>query len=235
MMPFERRYSCLAEDGQEIVLLMGRGCFWKRCAFCDYHLDAGPDELSVPINDRVLDQVTGKFGRLVALNSGSYFELPAVTRKRIEEVCLEKGIRHLHMESHWRLHDRVAELKTGLARKGIALHPRIGIETFDEDYREDVLDKGMGKGVAPEAIAGIFDECCLLFGMEGQSTEQFERDVAIAKAHFDVVYINIFNANSTAVRPDPELLSWFKGRLAHYKKDPQLRVLVENTELGVGD
>ena len=35
------RYSVITEKNpREIVLLRGSGCVWKKCAFCDYHLDA---------------------------------------------------------------------------------------------------------------------------------------------------------------------------------------------------
>lgn len=237
-MRFEDRYSRIADgpDPQEIVLLMGRGCFWKKCSFCDYHEDRGPDEVSVPLDLRVLAQVTGEFGRLVVLNSGSYFELPREIRECVLEICRDKSITHLHMESHWRMAEQTRRLKAALLAEGIWLHPRIGIETFDEDFREAVMLKGMGRGVAPEAIAEIYDECCLLFGMAGQSREQLLRDIAIARAHFSRVYVNIFNDNTTAVKADPALIDWFIQTLyPALAEDSTFCVLIENTALGVGD
>ncbi|WP_195269784.1 radical SAM protein [Eubacterium sp. 1001713B170207_170306_E7] len=237
-MKFEERYSRLPEDAlpQEIVLLMGRGCFWKKCSFCDYHMDSGPDSVSIALNDRVLDQVTGALGRLVVLNSGSYFELPGVTRKRVLEICRQKAICHLHMESHWLLHKQTRALKDELAKEGICLHPRIGIETFDEQYREEIMLKGMGYDLPPESIAEIYDECCLLFGMTGQSPDQFEQDIATATEYFSRVYVNIFNDNSTPVKADPELLRWFaEYSLPELQKNPKICVLINNTDLGVGD
>lgn len=237
-MKFEERYSCLPGDAlpQEIVLLMGRGCFYKKCSFCDYHMDSGPDAQSIPLNNRVLDQVTGAFSRLVVLNSGSYFELPGATRDRVLEICRQKNIWHLHMESHWLLREKTQALKNELAKEGIALHPRIGIETFDEQYREEIMRKGMGYHRIPEAIAEIYDECCLLFGMTGQSPEQFEEDIAIAAKYFSRVYVNIFNDNSTAVKADPALIRWFSEySLPKLQKDPKICVLINNTDLGVGD
>ena len=178
-MKFEERYSCLPEDAlpQEIVLLMGRGCFWKKCSFCDYHMDSGPDSVSVSLNNKVLKQVTGEFGRLVVLNSGSYFELPEETKKQVLEICRQRNICHLHMESHWLLREKTRVLKEKMDKEGICLHPRIGIETFDERYREEIMLKGMGYNREPSAIAEIYDECCLLFGMTGQSPEQFDIDI----------------------------------------------------------
>ena len=140
------------------------------------------------------------------------------------------------MESHWLLHEKTRCLKDERAQEGISLQPRIGIETFDEQYREAVMHKGMGYNQAPSAIAEVYDECCLLFGMTGQSPEQFEEDIAIAAKYFSRVYVNIFNDNSTAVKADPELIRWFaRYSLPKLQKDPKICVLMNNTDLGVGD
>lgn len=40
------RYSVITnKNPREIVLLRGSGCKWRRCAFCDYHLDFSPEIL----------------------------------------------------------------------------------------------------------------------------------------------------------------------------------------------
>ncbi len=71
------RYSEITEKNRrEIVLLRGSGCKWRRCTFCDYHLDFSPDETSnFALNQEVLGQVTGKYGRLEVINSGSFVDL----------------------------------------------------------------------------------------------------------------------------------------------------------------
>lgn len=39
------RYSVITEKNpREIVLLRGNGCKWKRCRFCDYHMDFSKNE-----------------------------------------------------------------------------------------------------------------------------------------------------------------------------------------------
>ena len=55
------RYSILHEKNpREIVLLRGTGCRWRKCTFCDYHLDSSPDEAeNWRLNQEVLQQVTG--------------------------------------------------------------------------------------------------------------------------------------------------------------------------------
>ena len=67
------RYSEITEKNpREIVLLRGRGCRWRRCRFCDYHLDSSKDEeANYELNQEVLSKVTGKYGSLEVINSGS--------------------------------------------------------------------------------------------------------------------------------------------------------------------
>ena len=73
------RYGIINEkDPREIVLLRGRGCFYKKCTFCDYHLDAcSDDDENYEQNKSVLKQVTGVYGNLEVINSGST-KLPAI-------------------------------------------------------------------------------------------------------------------------------------------------------------
>ena len=139
------RYSVIRDKNpREIVLLRGRGCAWKRCKFCDYHLDASRDEQdNLRVNREALAQVTGLFGRLEAINSGSFAELDESTIREIERVCREKRIRDLHIESHWIFRKTIPALRERFAAQGVTLHVKIGVETFDADYRERVLDKGI--------------------------------------------------------------------------------------------
>ena len=53
------RYSVLKDKNpREIVLLRGSGCKWKRCTFCDYHLDYCLDEEdNYNLNAQVLSKV----------------------------------------------------------------------------------------------------------------------------------------------------------------------------------
>ena len=69
-----KRYSIIREKNKrEIVLLRGSGCKWRKCRFCDYHLDFSKDEEeNFSLNREILQQVTGCFGVLETINSGSY-------------------------------------------------------------------------------------------------------------------------------------------------------------------
>ena len=86
---------------REFLLLQGRGCVWKKCTFCDYHTDTSGDPFSV--NRPVLERVTGAFGVLDIINSGSAMELDEQTLALIRQTpdstgptgCTIKGSRPL--------------------------------------------------------------------------------------------------------------------------------------------
>lgn len=85
------RYALISTKfPREIVLLQGTGCRWKKCTFCDYHTDISSDPFV--INQKTLEKVTGKFGVLDIINSGSGIELDKKTIHFIQQICKEKQI-----------------------------------------------------------------------------------------------------------------------------------------------
>ncbi|MDO4270643.1 MAG: radical SAM protein [Eubacteriales bacterium] len=230
------RYSVIEDKNpREIVLLRGRGCAWSKCAFCDYHLDASKDEsANFALNREALARVTGRFSRLEAINSGSFAELDERTVRLVETVCREKGIRDLHIESHWLFRNGLPALRSRFAAGGITLHVKIGVETFDADYRERVLRKGIPE-TDPAKIAEKFDDCCLLFGLSGQTAAGMARDIETGLKHFDRVCVNLMVENSTAVKPDKAVRAAFvQSVYPVYKADPRVDILLNNTDFGVG-
>ncbi|WP_317393867.1 radical SAM protein [Agathobaculum desmolans] len=231
------RYSVIADKNpREIVLLRGRGCAWKRCRFCDYHLDASHDAAAnLALNRTALAQVTGAYHRLEAINSGSFAELDEDTVREIERVCREKAIRDLHIESHWIWRRTIPALRARFAELGVRLHVKIGVETFDAAYRERVLDKGIDQA-DPAKIAADFDDCCLLFGLTGQTADSMRRDIETGLAWFDRVCVNIMVPNTTAVYPDDAVRAVFAREIyPQYKDDPRVDILFDNTDFGVGE
>lgn len=230
------RYSAIEEKNpREIVLLRGFGCAWKKCTFCDYHLDCSPDaDANLALNRSVLAEVTGRYGRLEVINSGSFCDLDADTMQEIERVCRDKGIRTLHFECHWMHRREIPALRARFAALGVETRIKIGVETFDRDYRENILHKGIGVS-DPAEIAELFDECCLLFGLTGQTADSMLRDVETGLAHFDRVCVNIMVENTTPVHPDPAVIQTFcQTVLPRYQDDPRVDILMENTDFGVG-
>ena len=88
----EERYSRItAKNQREICLLRGFPCAWGKCAFCDYIEDNSRDrESMITLNRDVLSHVTGEFGVLEVINSGSCFELPKETLEEIRNLIHEK-------------------------------------------------------------------------------------------------------------------------------------------------
>lgn len=74
--PVERYSKITDKNNREICLLRAFPCAWGKCTFCDYIEDNGHDEAAmISLNKSILDQVTGEFGVLEVINSGSCFEL----------------------------------------------------------------------------------------------------------------------------------------------------------------
>ena len=235
-MEFDQRYSLIKEGSrpEEIVLLQGKGCFWKKCNFCDYYTDVSDLDESTALNKAVLERVTGETGRLTVINSGSFFELPKATINQVYDLLEDKRIKDLSIESHLFYLSKVRDLRERLTTMGVDLHARSGIETFDEDFRENVLNKGFGK-IDVKEVAQVFDECCLLFGIEGQSLEQLKKDLEIAQENFKDIYLNIYTKRKN-LEEDPKLVKEFMRELyPEIKENKKIHILLKNTDLGVGD
>ena len=230
-----QRYSVIEDKKKrEIVLLRGSGCVHKKCIFCDYYLDSCKDEaLNFALNKEVLDQVSGEYGELEAINSGSVFELDKNTLDYIKKICKEKGIKTLHFEAHYLYRKRIPKLREEF--KDFDVKMRIGVETFDYHLREDILCKGIAES-NPQVIAQGFDEVNLLFGLSGQSVESMERDMELALENFARVYVNIMCDNTTAVKPDKEVIGKFMQYIyPKYVGDSRVDILINNTDFGVGE
>lgn len=230
------RYSVITEKNpREIVMLRGSGCRFKRCRFCDYHLDSSRDEAeNYRINREALAQVTGKFSSLEVINSGSFLELDEKTMAEITRVCLEKKIHSLRFEVHWMYRNHVAEWKEHFKNLGITLKIKMGVETFDDTFRKEVFDKGM-EGALPEEIAETADEVCLLFGIKGQTKESMLSDIETGLALFERICINIMVENTTEIHPDKEVIELFVREIYPlYIENNRVDILLENTDFGVG-
>lgn len=230
------RYSIITEkEPREIVMLRGSGCRYRRCKFCDYHLDSSRDEkANFAVNREALAKVTGVYGSLEVINSGSFLELDAETMAEIERVCLQHEIRELRFEVHWMYRKHIEKWRKHFQECGITLKIKMGVETFDDTFRRDVFDKGM-EGVTPGEIAEAADEVCLLFGISGQTAESMERDIETGLSLFERICVNIMVENSTEIHPDETVIAAFKEKLyPRYIDNPRVDILMENTDFGVG-
>jgi len=231
-----QRYGIITEKNpREIVLLRGSGCRWRRCRFCDYHLDFSKDtEANCRLNREILSRVTGLYGTLEVINSGSFSDLDPSSMAEIQAVCRSKQITQIHFECHWQDRAAIPALRKSFEKLGVRVKIKIGVETFDALFRESYLNKGIDES-SPEKIAQLFDECCLLFGIPGQTAESMLRDIETGLSHFERVCINIMNENSSPVKPDPSVIRVFeKDIYPVFSGNPRVDILIENTDFGVG-
>lgn len=232
-----QRYSVITEKNpREIVLLRGQGCRYRRCAFCDYHQDASCDEhANLKINTEALSQVTGKYGILEVVNSGSFCELDSSTMKAIIATCKTKKISTVHFECHWLYRKFIPALREAFAEIGTKVRMKIGVETFDATYREETMKKGI-KESDPAKIAQGFNECCLLFGLPGQTYESMTEDIETGLKHFERICVNIMVENNAPLQPSEKVRDEFINKIyPQYKDNPRVDILLHNTDFGVGD
>ncbi len=224
------RYSRIDKGmKREFLLLQGTGCRWKKCTFCDYYLDAAKDPYET--NKRVLDMVSGEYGCLDIINSGSCIEFDERTIREIAKVVEEKNIHDLWFEAHWMYHDKLDAFRENF---NCRVHYRCGVETFNTKLRNS-WNKGIKEDVTPERIREYFDGICLLAGVKGQTKEDVISSVEIAEKLFDYYSVNLFCPNTTKTEKDEELCSIFiKELYPLFRKSTKAEILIENTDLGVG-
>ncbi|WP_312353980.1 radical SAM protein [Aminipila sp.] len=230
------RYSIITEKNpREIVLLRGNGCKWRRCRFCDYHLDFNLNsQLNYQLNAQVLKKVTGQFQQLEVINSGSFSDLDTDTMKLIKDICVQKHIKYLYFECHWMDRHHILPLKEKLKTSGISLQIKGGVETFDKEYRETVFCKGIDTD-RPQELAKYYDQVCLLFGITGQTQNSMENDLKTGLKYFNRVCVNLMTENSTEIKPDKQVLSIFMDTIyPKYSENPKVEILLNNTDFGVG-
>ena len=215
---------------REFVLLQGTGCRWRKCTFCDYHEDVS--ECPFEVNKPVLRQVTGQYGVLDVINSGSAMELDADTIALIKEVVREKKIHTLWFEAHYMYRKKLASFAEQFAPVKVKF--RCGVETFDPTLR-DAWKKGIPSSVSVQDIARYFQGICLLCCTQGETKEHILKDIELARQHFEYFSVNVFCNNHTEVKQDKELATWFAQEVyPTIKEDTRIEILMENTDLGVG-
>lgn len=230
-MSIERYDVILDKNPREILLLKSKNCKWGRCSFCDYIHDNSEDlEEIIAVNQSVLKKVTGQYGQLEIINSGSCFELPEKTLEDIKHIVEEKNIQHVYFESHWMYRHRLGEIRNFF---NVPITFKCGVETFDDTFRNEVLKKGMPVK-DPMEIRQYFNSICLMVGIKGQTKEMIKRDMELLLEHFERGCINIFIENSTDLKRDDELVLWFKENYGYLEKEPSIEILWNNTDFGVG-
>ncbi len=226
------RYSVINEkDKREIVLLKSFPCKWGRCSFCDYIDDNTVSiEEIIETNKAVLQSVTGRYKKLEVINSASVFELPIETLEDIRFVCEQQDIKNLVFEAYHNYRHTLEEIRNFF--EGIDVEFKCGIESFDEDFRNNFLKKGIKFKDAKE-VSEYFSTICLLVGIEGQTMDIIRKDMEESRL-FDRVCINIFVENTTDIKADAKLIIQFKEEYGHLEMEDKYDILWNNTDFGVG-
>lgn len=228
------RYNKITDKHQrEIVLLKSFPCKYGKCSFCNYIEDNSLDEKEIDnVNMEVLKEITGEYGVLEVINSGSVFELTPKTLEEIKRVVIEKNIKVLYFEIYYGYIKRLEEIKKYFS--GVEIRFRMGVETFDNEFRIKVYNKNFV--MKEEEIAKVSKKLfsvCLLVCVKGQTREMIEKDIEIALKNFKGVTINIFINNGTIIERDDELLKWFIEKYSYLTSDDRVELLLDNKDLGV--
>ena len=172
-----------------------------------------------------------RIGVLEVINSGSCFELPKETLEEIRILIQTKRLRNYFLKATGCIGKKLQEMRDYM---GIPIVFKIGVETFDNEFRQQYLSKNAGF-TTPEEVAELFDSPCLMVGIKGQTKEMIDYDIRMLKEHFRLGTVNVFTNNTTDVVRDEELVRWFLEKYAYLEEDPTVEVLYENTDFGVGD
>lgn len=228
------RYSKIEnKNKREIVLLKSFPCKYGKCKFCNYIEDNSTDELEInKINLKIMEEITGEFGALEVINSGSVFELPMETLQKIREVVYQKSIKILYFEIYYGYKNRVDEIREFF--KGVEIRFRMGMETFDNDFRINSYGKNFKIDIAEiEDLSKKLYSICLLVCVKGQTKEMIEKDIELGLKYFKSVTVNIFVDNGTEVRRDEELVKWFVEKYRYLQDNSRVELLIDNKDLGV--
>ena len=228
------RYNKITDKHQrEIVLLKSFPCKYGKCSFCNYIEANSLDEEEIDnVNMEVLKEITGEYGVLEVINSGSVFELTQKTLEEIKRIVKEKNIKILYFEIYYGYIKRIEEIKKYFS--GVEIRFRMGIETFDNNFRVKVYNKNfiLEEKEIIEISKKLFS-VCLLICVKGQTKEMIENDIKIALENFQGVTINIFINNGTVIERDNELVKWFIEKYSYLALDDRVELLLDNKDLGV--
>ena len=228
------RYNKITDKHQrEIVLLKSFPCKYGKCSFCNYIEDNSLDEKEIDaVNMEVLKEITGEYEVLEVINSGSVFELTPRTLEEIKKIVKEKNIKVLYFEIYYGYIKRIEEIKKYFF--DVEIRFRMGIETFDNDFRVKVYNKNfiLKEKEIIEISKKLFS-VCLLICVKGQTKEMIENDIKIALENFQGVTINIFINNGTVIERDNELVKCFIEKYSYLTLNDKVELLIDNKDLGV--
>ena len=73
-----------------------------------------------------------------------------------------------------------------------------------------------------------------MVGIKGQTQEMIRKDMEYLLKYFERGCVNIYIENSTSLKRDEELVRWFNKEYGYLEENPNIEVLWNNTDFGVG-
>lgn len=218
---------------REIVLLKSFPCKYRKCNFCNYIEDNSLDENEIDrVNLKTLKKITGEFGVLEIINSGSVFELTSKTLTEIRKIVVEKKIKVLYFEIYYGYIKRLNEIREYFKETEVRF--RMGLETFNNEYRIKKYNKNFSLNEKQlSEIAKEIYSVCLLICTQGQTEEMIKTDIELGLKYFKSITINIFVDNGTIIKRDTQLVKWFIKNYSFLTTNDRVELLIDNKDLGV--
>lgn len=218
---------------REIALLKGAPCSYGKCKFCTYTEDNDQDLVAnYAYNKELLSEITGFNQTLEIINSGNVFDLDQDTLSLIRDIVIEKNIKVLYFECFLNHINKLDELREYFNM--CELRFRLGLETFDEDFRKTLGKPFKYYGPLNEQIKQSYYSVCLMVGIKGQTKESILNDIKQGLNDFNQITVNVFIDNGSEIKADPELKAWFVKELAQdLMNNPRVELLIDNKDLGV--
>ena len=166
------------------IILMGYPCKWNKCSHCYFHEESSTDkQVILKKNYEILDEskkiIEEKSIQVIKIfNGGSIFELPSEFYPKINDLSENKSLsietRPEYITDHL-LNRLIKDLKS----KNLKIF--IGFDSYFEDIRNGVLNKGMRQSeierISKIRVPNIQFYSYVIFGAEGISEESVKESV----------------------------------------------------------
>ena len=115
---------------------------------------------------------------------------------------------------------------------GVEVRFKVGVESFDENFRNNVLNKDLYYKDISE-LTNYFENVCLMVGIFGQTEDMIREDISIGLKNFKRLTINVFINNGTSIKRDDNLVKWFENEFSYLEKYENIEILNDNKDFGV--
>ena len=156
--------------------------------------------------------------------------MPEITLGKIREIGHSKKIKAIWFEAYYIYKNRLQEIRDYFDR--VEVRFKVGIESFDENFRNNVLNKDLYYKDISE-LTNYFENVCLMVGIFGQTEDMIREDISIGLKNFKRLTINVFINNGTSIKRDDNLVKWFENEFSYLEKYENIEILNDNKDFGV--